>query len=67
MDLLLKSEGKSHFKELRVDGRILLKSISENRVMSVWIRTGTKVDCYSNRNEPTDFVKFEKFFDYKRK
>jgi hypothetical protein len=67
MDLVLRREGKSHFKELRVDGRIILKSISENRVISVWIRTGTKVDCYSNRNEPTGFAKFEKFLDYKRK
>jgi hypothetical protein len=55
MDLMLKPEGKIHLKELRVERRIILKSILENRVVSVWIRIGTKADCCSNRNEPTGF------------
>jgi hypothetical protein len=67
MDLTLKPDGKCHLKKLGVDERIILKSILENRFVSVWIRIGTKADCYSNRNEPAGFVKFGKFLDYQKK
>jgi hypothetical protein len=67
MDLMLKPEGKSHLKELRVERRIILKSILENRVVSVWITIGTKANCCSNRDKPTGFVKFGKFLDYQKK
>jgi hypothetical protein len=35
MDFILKPEGKIHFKELGVDGRIILKLILEKRAVSV--------------------------------
>jgi hypothetical protein len=67
MDLMPKPEGKSHLKELGIGGRIILKSILENRVVTAWIRIGTKADCSSNLNEPTGFVKCWDFLDYQRK
>ena len=57
MGLMLKPERKIHFKELGVDGGIILKSILENTIVTVWSRIGTKADCYSNRKEPYGFRK----------
>jgi hypothetical protein len=54
-------------EDLRVDGRIILKSILEYRVVSVWIRIGTKAGYCSHDNEPAGFVKFGEFLDYLRK